>query len=73
MHSLSELKTFFTNHEITVKEYNGFSLIVGKDTWTMAHGVYYRNNIPAKPKDEELIASYKKLKSKKTSKSKKST
>lgn len=64
MHSLSDLKVFFTNNEIPIKKALGHSLIVGKDTWSLAHGVFYRNNIPANPKDPEVIKSYKKFKKK---------
>lgn len=64
MHSLSDLQSFFKNNEITVGKFYGYSLVVGKDVWTLAHGVFYRNSEPANPKDPEIIKKYKKAKKK---------
>ena len=61
MHSLFDLQNYFTNNEIPVKKYNGLTLIVGNDIWTMAHGIYYRNSIQTNPKDASLLEVYRKL------------
>jgi hypothetical protein len=62
MNSLFELKEFFLSHEIKVSSYDGITLTVGDDCWGLAHGVFYCNNTPAKPKDPLLIEQYKKIK-----------
>lgn len=40
MHSLSELRDFLLSKEIEIKEFNGWMLKVGKDTWIMYHDVF---------------------------------
>jgi hypothetical protein len=51
MNSLSELNQFFQSNSVAVKQFNGWNLIVGKDTWTMAHDVLYCNKQPYNKKD----------------------
>ena len=46
MNTLSELRDFLIGKEIEIKQFDGWSLKVGKDTWTMAHNVFYRNGSP---------------------------
>ena len=61
MNSLAELRDFLSTKEIQIKEFGGWYLKVGKDTWTMLDGVYYRNNLPQSLKDKTLFDSYKKV------------
>jgi hypothetical protein len=51
MHSLNELKQFLESKAIKIKFYNGWKLLVGKDTWGMAHDVLYCNNEPVHKKE----------------------
>ena len=62
MHSLTELKDFLVAREIEVKEFGGWYLKVGKDTWTMAHDVFYRNGLPQGLKEKNLFDNYKRKK-----------
>ena len=62
MNSLSELRDFFKEKEIEIEEFNGWSLKVGKDIWTMVDGVYYRNSKPQSLKDKDLLKQYTKVK-----------
>ena len=62
MNSLSELRDFFKQKEIEIKEFNGWSLKIGKDIWTMVDGVYYRNSLPQSLKDKDLLKKYTKVK-----------
>ena len=62
MHSLKELNDLLTSKEIEVKEFGGWYLKVGKDTWTMAHDVFYRNGLPQSLKEKGLFDNYKKVK-----------
>jgi len=63
MHSLSELKEFLTKQNIKIKEYNGWQLKVGSDTWTLSQDVFYRNNEPVNvKKDKQIFSKYKKEK-----------
>jgi hypothetical protein len=39
MHSLKELNDLLVSKEIEIKEFGGWYLKVGKDTWTLAHDV----------------------------------
>lgn len=58
IHSLVELRNFFVQNDIEIKEFNGWSLKIGKDTWTLAHDVFYRNNEPTSAKEKSLIELY---------------
>ena len=51
MHSLNELKQFLESKHIKIKFYNGWKLIVGKDTWGMAHDILYCNSEPVQKKE----------------------
>jgi hypothetical protein len=62
MNSLAELRDFLSTKEIQIKEFGGWYLKVGKDTWTMLDGVYYRNNLPQSLKDKTVFDSYTKVK-----------
>jgi len=62
MHSLKELKDFLANKEIEVKEFGGWYLKVGKDTWTMSHDVFYRNGTVQSLKEKGLFDNYKRKK-----------
>lgn len=62
MNSLAELRDFLSAKEIQIKEFGGWYLKVGKDTWTMLDGVYYRNNLPQSLKDKTVFDSYTKVK-----------
>ncbi len=45
MHTLFELKQMFENKQITIKEYNGWKLILGNgDDWGLAFDEYMVNN-----------------------------
>ena len=55
MHSLSELKELFVKNEIQIKEFGGWYLKVGKDTWTMTDGKVYKNNQPQSIKDKSIF------------------
>ena len=60
MNSLSELRDFLVSKEIVIKQFNGWSLKVGKDTWTLSDGVFYKNNQPQNVKQKDIFDSYKK-------------
>ena len=60
MHSLSELKEFLKSREIEVDSFNGWQIVVGRDTWTMADGVFYLNSTPQPVKDKVFWSTYKK-------------
>lgn len=62
MHSLSELKDFLLAREIEVEEFGGWYLRVGRDTWTIAHDVFYRNGLPQSLKEKGLFDNYKRKK-----------
>ena len=62
MHSLKELKDFLISKDIEIKEFGGWYLIVGKDNWTMAHDVFYRNGFPQSLKEKGLFDNYKRKK-----------
>jgi hypothetical protein len=62
MHSLKELNDFLTSKEIEVKEFGGWYLKVGKDTWTMAHDIFYRNGTAQSLKEKGLFDNYKRKK-----------
>ena len=51
MNDLIDLEKFFTSCGYKVSENLGYSLKIGKDTWTMAHGVYYKNLVPVTEKE----------------------
>ena len=60
IHSLVELRNFFVQNNVEIKEFNGWSLKVGKDTWTLAHDVFYRNNEATSAKEKALLEMYRK-------------
>ena len=62
MHSLKELNDLLTSKQIEVKEFGGWYLKVGKDTWTMSHDVLYRNGLPQSLKEKNVFDNYKKVK-----------
>ena len=51
MHTLVELKQFLESKQIHVKSYNGWQLVVGKETWGMINDVYYCGNTPVAKKE----------------------
>jgi hypothetical protein len=59
MNSLSELKELLISKEIEIKEFNGWSLKVGKDTWVMDHGLLYRNGVPQSLREKNIFDNYK--------------
>lgn len=61
MYSLTDLKNYFQNQNIPIKKFNGYSLSIGNDNWTMSCGIYYCNNIQSNPKDSNLIKIYQEL------------
>jgi hypothetical protein len=61
MHSLRELNDLLISKQIEIKEFGGWYLKVGKDTWTMAHDVLYRNGLPQSLKEKNLFDKYKKV------------
>jgi hypothetical protein len=62
MHSLTELKEHLIKLDIEVKDFNGWSLKVGKDTWVLDHGVFYKNGKPQSLKEKGLFDNYKRKK-----------
>ena len=62
MHSLKELNDLLSSKDIEVKEFGGWYLKVGKDTWMMSHDVLYRNGLPQSLKEKGLFDNYKKVK-----------
>lgn len=61
MNSLSELKFFLLEKKIKIRKFDGWTLQVGSDVWTMAHDVFYRNNEPVNlKKDKSIFEKYKK-------------
>jgi hypothetical protein len=62
MNTLSELRDFLIKQEIEIKEFNGWSLKVGKDVWTLARDVFYRNGSPQSLKEKGLFDNYKRKK-----------
>ena len=62
MNSLSELKELLISKEIEIKEFNGWSLKVGKDTWVMDHGMLYKNGMPQSLREKGLFDNYKRKK-----------
>jgi hypothetical protein len=62
MHSLRELNDFMVSKEIEIKEFGGWYIKVGKDTWTMAHDVFYRNGLPQSLREKDLFDNYKRKK-----------
>lgn len=62
MNSLSELRDHLSSKEIEIKEFNGWLLKIGKDTWTMTNGKFYKNGMPQNLKQKDLFDNYKKVK-----------
>ena len=65
IHSLAELKTFLTKNDIVVQQFNGWSLRIERDTWTLSRDVFYRNGAPASVKEKALLELYVKTKARK--------
>jgi hypothetical protein len=62
MHSLKELNDLLVSKEIEIKEFGGWYLKVGKDTWTLAHDVFHRNGNPQSLREKGLFDNYKRKK-----------
>ena len=62
MHSLKELYDLMASKEIEVKEFSGWYLKVGKDTWTLEHDVFHRNGLPQSLGEKGLFDNYKRKK-----------
>jgi hypothetical protein len=62
MNSLTELKDHLIKLEVEIKEFNGWLLKVGKDTWVLDHGVFYKNGYPQNLKEKGLFDNYKRKK-----------
>lgn len=65
IHSLAELRNFLNQNDIEVDEFNGWSLKIGKDIWTLSHDVFYRNSQPASAKEKALLEMYHKSRTRK--------
>jgi hypothetical protein len=59
MNSLSELRDLLVSKDIEIKEFNGWLLKVGKDTWVMDRGAFYKNGMPQNMKQKDLFDNYK--------------
>lgn len=59
MHTLKDLNDLLISKEIEIKEFGGWYLKVGKDTWTMSHDVFYRNGLPQSLREKDLFDNYK--------------
>ena len=58
MNDLGDLKKLFESNKIKVTEFDGHQLKTSKgETWTLALGVYYKNNTPVDEK--QLVDSFK--------------
>ena len=57
MNSLSELRVYAVNKGYKIKEFNGYALQIGKDTYTMLAGEIYVNRIKLPTK--EVLAKFK--------------
>jgi hypothetical protein len=64
MNSLSELKEYLLKEKIQIKEFSGWYLKIGDDTWTMFNSVFYCNGYPQKIKDKIFFEKYKKIEKK---------
>ena len=53
MDSLSDLKKYLLDNDVQIKSSTGYSLVVGRDKWGMAHGVLYCNGEPVNRKEEK--------------------
>jgi len=62
MHSLSELRDLLVSKEIEIKEFNGWQLKVGKDTWTMMNDKFFKNSQQQSLKEKGLFDNYKRKK-----------
>jgi hypothetical protein len=58
MHTLTELKDHLLSLGIEIKEFNGWLLKVGDDTWVLDHGVFYKNGYPQSLKDKNIFEAY---------------
>jgi hypothetical protein len=58
MHSLHDLKKVLTDAGKKIKSYDGASLVVGKDTYSMLSDEYYLNSVMITRK--ELLSKIKK-------------
>jgi hypothetical protein len=52
MNELCDLKRLFeSNKGYPITSFDGKSLVVGPDTWTLAHGIFYKNGLPTVEKE----------------------
>jgi hypothetical protein len=58
MDSLTDLKKLLLDNEVQIKSFSGYELIVGKDKWGMAHGVFYCNGEAISHKNKKFFADY---------------
>ena len=66
MHSLEDLILFLESNKKTVTDITGWSFQFDNSDWTMAHDVYYRDDVPITWKAiGELFSASKKRKKKK--------
>lgn len=62
MHTLKELYDHLISLELNVKEFTGWYIKIGKDTWTLDHEVFRKNGEPQNMKDKNLFNNYKRKK-----------
>jgi hypothetical protein len=62
MNSLSELRDYAVNKGYKIKEFNGYSLEIGRDRYTMLAGEIYVNRI--KTPTKEILSKFKDKKKK---------
>lgn len=61
MNNLSELRDLFIKEQLPIKEFGGWFLKIGKDTWTMLDGEFYKNGEKQNLKQKNLFDKYKKV------------
>jgi hypothetical protein len=59
MHTLKDLNDLLISKQIEIKEFGGWYLKVGEDTWTMSHDILYRNGLPQSLREKDLFDNYK--------------
>ena len=55
INTLSELRDLFVKNEKKIKEFRGWYLKIGKDTYTMLDGEVYKNQIKLSKKEVLLM------------------
>jgi hypothetical protein len=55
MNDLCDLRKLFESNNIKVSSFTGYSITTGKDVWSLAHGIFYKNGLPVVEK--ELVKS----------------